>query len=111
MSVFGGKAHIARNDCNGLQRINRVLVADCAAKLIRELDSYSGIGEAPSNVVASFVAAAAPVLGTYAVASVKLMHSIQFPAKAAFRHECFHYVGISSLGGFRSRGTFAGHGS
>ena len=82
MSVFGGKAHIARNDCNGLQRIG-VLVADCAAKLIRELDSYSGIGEAPSNVVASFFAAAAPVLGLYAVASVKLMHSIQFQAKAA----------------------------
>jgi len=45
------------------------------------------------------------------VASVKLMHSIQFPAKVAFRRERFHYVGISSLGRFRSRGTFAGHGS
>jgi hypothetical protein len=36
------------------------------------------------------------------------MHSIQFPAKAAFRHEHFHDVWISSLGGFRSRGTFVG---
>ena len=86
-------------------------VADCAAKFVRELDSYSGIGEAPSNVVASLFAAAAPVLGLYAVTSVKLMHGIQFWAKAAFRHQHFHYVGISSLGVFRSRGTFAGHGS
>jgi hypothetical protein len=103
------KTDVARN-AMAYKYQSGVLVADCAAKLIRELDSYSGIGEAPSNVVASFFAAAAPVLGLYAVASVKLTHSIQFPAKAAFRDEHFHYVGISSLGGFRSRGTFAGHG-
>ena len=88
-----------------------MLVADCAAKLIRELDSYFGISEAPSNVVASFFLAAAPALDLYTVAGVKLMHSIQFPVKAAFRDEHFHYVRISSLGGFMSRGTFAGHGS
>jgi hypothetical protein len=87
------------------------LVADCAAKLIREVDSYSGVSEAPSNVVASFFATAAPAPGLYTVASVKLMHVIQFPAKAAFRHEHFHDVRISSLGGFRSRGTVGLHGS
>jgi hypothetical protein len=105
------QADIARNARNGLQVSIGMLVADCTAKLIRELDSYSGIGEAPSNVVASLFATAAPAPGLYSVASVKLMHVIQFPAKAAFRHEHFHDVRISSLGGFRSRGTFARHGS
>jgi len=84
-------------------------VADCAAKLIRKLDSYSGIGKAPSNIVATLLAAAAPALGVYSMASVKLMHVIQFPAKAAFRHEHFHDVGIGSFGGFRSCGSFARH--
>src|SRR5262245_58087338 len=95
---------------NGGQELSiGVRVADCTAK--HELDSYSGISEAPSNVVAAFFAAAAPVLDLYTVAGVKLMHSIQFLAKAAFRDEHFHYIWITSLCGFRSRGTFAEHGS
>lgn len=63
MSVFGGKATTREMTATAYKGLIGVLVADCAAKLIRELDSCSGIGEAPSNVVASFVAAAAPVLG------------------------------------------------
>jgi len=69
-----------------------VLLADCAAKLIRKLSGHSGIGEAPSNVVAPVFAAAASALHLYAVVGVKLMHGIQFPAEAAFRHEHFHNV-------------------
>jgi len=64
-----------------LQASIGVLVADCTAKLIRELDSYSRIGEAPSNVVASLFAAAAPAVGLYSVVSVKLMHVSSFRPK------------------------------
>src|SRR5262245_53673331 len=88
-----------------------MLVADGTATFIRERDCNSGIGLRPSHVIASRFAAAVHALGFYSVASVKLLHVIQFPAKAAFRHEHFHYVGISSLGGFRSRGTVGLHGS
>jgi len=86
-----------------------VLLADRAAKLICELGSYSGISEAPSNVVTSIFATAAPALRLYAVASMKLMHSGQFPVKAFVRHEQFHNVRISSLGIFGSRAIFCGH--
>jgi hypothetical protein len=86
-----------------------VLLADRAAKPVRELGSHFGIGETPTNVIPSILAPAPPWLDLDTAAAMKLVHGEELRTKAVFGHEHFHDVRIVSFCVFWSCGTFAEH--